>query len=107
VIANCDEGEINILFDVNSANLSDKAKADLKELAAKAKTFQGCIQVAGDADAQSAASAAGSSTVELDRRRSLTGCGVALSAILRRCHGASIRARTKLRRAGRTIVVQR
>lgn len=46
------KAEINILFDVNSATLSDKAKADLKELAAKAKAYRGyLIQVAGYADA--------------------------------------------------------
>ena len=44
--------EISILFDVNSAALSDKAKADLKELAAKAKAYRGyLIQVVGYADA--------------------------------------------------------
>lgn len=46
------KAEINVLFDVNSAALSDKAKADLKDIAAKAKAFRGyLIQVAGYADA--------------------------------------------------------
>lgn len=45
------KAEISILFDVNSAALSDKAKADLKDIAAKAKAFRGyLIQVAGYAD---------------------------------------------------------
>ena len=46
------KAEVSILFDVNSASLSDKAKADLKEIAAKAKTYRGyLIQVAGYTDA--------------------------------------------------------
>jgi OOP family OmpA-OmpF porin len=45
------KAEMIVLFDVNSAALSEKAKADLKDLAAKAKAFRGyLIQVAGYAD---------------------------------------------------------
>ncbi|HTP66656.1 MAG TPA: OmpA family protein [Geobacteraceae bacterium] len=42
---------VTVLFDVNSAKLSDKAKADLKSLADKAKGLKGyLIEVAGYAD---------------------------------------------------------
>jgi len=45
------KAEISILFDVNSAALSDKAKADLKAFADTAKKYRGyLIQVAGYAD---------------------------------------------------------
>lgn len=51
------KAEGSVLFDVNSATLSDKAKEDLKALAAKAKTYRGyLIQVAGYTDAQGSAS---------------------------------------------------
>ena len=51
------KAEVNVLFDVNSATLSDKAKADLKALATQAKALRGyLIQVAGYADAQGSAS---------------------------------------------------
>jgi len=80
------KAEINILFDVNSANLSDKAKADLKELAAKAKTYRGyLIQVAGYADA---AGSAGRNQILSDRRAGAVvsylqqECDVALSRVL-------------------------
>lgn len=80
------KAEVNILFDVNSANLSDKAKADLKELAAKAKTYRGyLIQVAGYADAQGAA---GRNQILSDRRAGAVvsylqqECDVALSRVL-------------------------
>jgi OOP family OmpA-OmpF porin len=50
------KAETRILFDVNSATLSDKAKEELKALAAKAKTYKGyLIQVVGHADAQGSA----------------------------------------------------
>lgn len=46
------KAESNIFFDINSATLSDKAKEELKALAAKAKSMKGyLIQVAGYADA--------------------------------------------------------
>jgi outer membrane protein OmpA-like peptidoglycan-associated protein len=49
--------ELIVLFDVNSATLSDKAKADLKAFADKSKAYRGyLIQVAGYADAQGNAS---------------------------------------------------
>lgn len=49
--------EMTLLFDINSATLSDKAKADLQAFAAKAKTYKGyLIQVAGYADATGSAS---------------------------------------------------
>ncbi len=49
--------EFTILFDVNSSTLSDKAKKDLQDLAAKAKTYKGyLIQVAGYTDADGGAS---------------------------------------------------
>ncbi|HQR60709.1 MAG TPA: OmpA family protein, partial [Methylophilaceae bacterium] len=48
--------EITILFDVDNANLSDKAKADIQAAAAKAKTYKGyLIQVAGYADSTGSA----------------------------------------------------
>lgn len=78
--------EINVLFDVNSATLLEKAKADLKELAAKAKTYRGyLIQVAGYADA---AGSAGRNQVLSDRRAEAVvtylqqECDVALSRVL-------------------------
>jgi outer membrane protein OmpA-like peptidoglycan-associated protein len=80
------KAELNVLFDVNSANLSDKAKADLKDLAAKAKTLRGyLIQVAGYADAQGAA---GRNQILSDRRAAAVvsylqqECDVALSRVL-------------------------
>ena len=51
------KAEGSVLFDVNSSTLSDKAKEDLKALAAKAKTYRGyLIQVAGYTDAQGSVS---------------------------------------------------
>jgi outer membrane protein OmpA-like peptidoglycan-associated protein len=50
------KAELIVLFDVNSANLSDKAKADLKAFAEQSKKYRGyLIQVAGYADAQGSA----------------------------------------------------
>ena len=80
------KGEVNVLFEVNSTTLSDKAKADLKALADKAKTLRGyLIQVAGYADAQGSASA----NQALSDRRAVTvarylqqECAVALSRVL-------------------------
>ena len=47
------KAEMNVLFDVNSAVLSDKAKADLKAFAEQAQKYRGyLIQVAGYTDAQ-------------------------------------------------------
>ena len=46
------QAELNILFDRNSAHLSDKSKEELKAFAEKAKTYKGyLVQVAGFADA--------------------------------------------------------
>jgi OOP family OmpA-OmpF porin len=80
------KAEISILFDVNSAGLSEKAKADLKELAAKAKAYRGyLIQVAGYADAQGSA---GRNQALSDRRAEAVAhylqqeCDVALSRVL-------------------------
>ena len=80
------KAEITVLFDVNSANLSDKAKAELKELAAKAKAYRGyLIQVAGYADAQGKA---GRNQALSDRRAEAVvaylqqECDVALSRVL-------------------------
>jgi outer membrane protein OmpA-like peptidoglycan-associated protein len=51
------KAELIVLFDVNSANLSDKAKADLKAFVEQSKKYRGyLIQVAGYADAQGSAS---------------------------------------------------
>ena len=51
------KAEGSVLFDVNSSTLSDKAKEDLKALAAKAKAYRGyLIQVAGYTDAQGSVS---------------------------------------------------
>ncbi len=51
------KAELTVLFDVNSANLTDKAKEDLKTIAAKAKSFKGyLVQVAGFADSTGSAS---------------------------------------------------
>jgi outer membrane protein OmpA-like peptidoglycan-associated protein len=51
------KAELIVLFDVNSANLSDKAKADLRAFAEQSKKYRGyLIQVAGYADAQGSAS---------------------------------------------------
>jgi outer membrane protein OmpA-like peptidoglycan-associated protein len=80
------KAEINILFDVNSANLSDKAKAELKELADKAKAYRGyLIQVVGYADA--AGSAGRNQTLSDRRAAAVVGylqqeCDVALSRVL-------------------------
>ncbi|HUN70226.1 MAG TPA: OmpA family protein [Burkholderiales bacterium] len=80
------KAEISILFDVNSAALSDKAKADLKDLAAQAKNYRGyLIQVAGYADAVGSASR---NQVLSDRRAAAVvaylqqECDVALSRVL-------------------------
>jgi len=80
------KAEINILFDVNSSALSDKAKADLKDLAAQAKNYRGyLIQVAGYADAVGSASR---NQVLSDRRAGAVvaylqqECDVALSRVL-------------------------
>ncbi|MBK8120974.1 MAG: OmpA family protein [Sulfuritalea sp.] len=80
------KAEIKILFDVNSATLSDKAKEELKTLAAKAKTYKGyLIQVVGHADAQGTAR----SNQALSENRAATvvhylqqEAGVALSRVL-------------------------
>jgi outer membrane protein OmpA-like peptidoglycan-associated protein len=80
------KGETNILFDVNSATLSDTAKSELKALAAKAKTLRGyLIQVAGYADA---VGSAGRNQELSDRRAAAVvnylqqECDVALSRVL-------------------------
>lgn len=80
------KAEISIQFDVNSATLSDKAKAELKDLAAKAKAFRGyLIQVAGYADAQGTT---GRNQALSDRRAEAVvhylqqECDVALSRVL-------------------------
>ena len=80
------KAEISILFDVNSAALSDKSKAELKEFAAKAKTYRGyLIQVAGYADASGSA---GRNQALSDRRSEAVAaylqqeCDVALSRVL-------------------------
>ncbi len=78
--------EGSVQFDVNSAALSDKAKAELKTLAAKAKTYRGyLIQVTGHTDAQGSAS----SNQVLSERRANTvvnflqqEAGVGLSRVL-------------------------
>jgi OmpA-OmpF porin, OOP family len=50
------KGEATVLFDVNSANLSEKAKEDLQALAAAAKNLKGyMIQVAGYTDSSGSA----------------------------------------------------
>lgn len=78
--------EINVLFDVNSATVSEKAKAELKALADKAKTFRGyLIQVAGNTDAAGSASR---NQALSDRRAAAVvqylqqDCDVALSRVL-------------------------
>ncbi|HTP63617.1 MAG TPA: OmpA family protein [Burkholderiales bacterium] len=80
------KAEINILFDVNSSTLSEKAKADLKAFAGKAKAFRGyLIQVAGYADA---VGSAGRNQALSDRRAETVAaylqqeCDVALSRVL-------------------------
>ena len=80
------KAEISVLFDVNSAALSEKAKADLKAIAAKAKTYRGyLIQVAGYADA---VGSAGRNQTLSDRRAETVAaylqqeCDVALSRVL-------------------------
>ena len=80
------KAELNVLFDVNSATLSSKAKEDLKELAAKAKAYRGyLIQVVGNADA---AGSAGRNQILSDRRAEAVvrylqqECDVALSRVL-------------------------
>jgi OOP family OmpA-OmpF porin len=80
------KAEINVLFDVNSANLSSKAKEDLKEFAAKAKAYRGyLIQVVGNADA---VGSAGRNQLLSDRRAEAVvrylqqECDVALSRVL-------------------------
>ena len=51
------KSELTILFDVNSAKLSNQAMQDLQALAANAKTFKGyLIQVAGYTDSDGSAS---------------------------------------------------
>jgi outer membrane protein OmpA-like peptidoglycan-associated protein len=80
------KAESRILFDVNSTSLSDKAKEELKALAAKAKTYKGyLIQVVGHADAQGSAK----SNQALSENRAATVVhflqqegGVALSRVL-------------------------
>ncbi len=80
------KAETNILFDANSATLSDKAKEELKALAAKAKTYKGyLIQVAGYADSVGNVSR----NQELSDRRAAAvviylqqECDVALSRVL-------------------------
>lgn len=80
------KAEINVLFDVNSATLSDKAKADLKDVAAKAKTLRGyLIQVAGYAD--SVGTANRNQALSDRRAEAVVGylqqeCDVALSRVL-------------------------
>jgi len=80
------KAETNILFDVNSSTLSDKAKEELKGVAAKAKTLRGyLIQVAGYTDAVGSVSR----NQELSDRRAAAvviylqqECDVALSRVL-------------------------
>ena len=80
------KSDVNVLFDVNSSTLSEKAKGDLKELAAKAKTYRGyLIQVAAYADSSGTASR----NQALSDRRAVTvaqylqqECDVALSRVL-------------------------
>ena len=80
------KAEIVILFEVNSAALSEKTKAELKDFAAKSKAFRGyLIQVAGYADAQGSA---GRNQALSDRRAEAVvaylqqECDVALSRVL-------------------------
>jgi outer membrane protein OmpA-like peptidoglycan-associated protein len=80
------KGEITVLFDVNSAKLSDKAKADLKALAEKAKPIKGyLIQVVGytdstgGADYNQALSDRRAESVTAYLRKS---CGVQISRVL-------------------------
>jgi len=80
------KAEMMVLFDVNSASLSDKAKAELKAFAEQAKKYRGyLIQVAGYADAQGNVRA---NQALSDRRAESTvhylqqECGVALSRVL-------------------------
>jgi OmpA-OmpF porin, OOP family len=52
------KAELTVLFDINSTNLNDKAKEELKAIAEKAKTYKGyLVQVAGFADSTGSASA--------------------------------------------------
>jgi outer membrane protein OmpA-like peptidoglycan-associated protein len=80
------KGEATVLFDVNSANLSEKAKADLKALADTAKTIKGyMIQVAGHAD--STGSAANNQQLSDRRAESVVtylrqSCDVGMSRVL-------------------------
>jgi len=78
--------EINVLFDVNSATVSEKAKAELKALAEKAKTYRGyLIQVVGYTDG---AGSANRNQALSDRRAAAVvrylqqECDVALSRVL-------------------------
>lgn len=80
------KAELIILFDVNSAVLSDKARAELKAFSDKSKAYRGyLIQVAGYADAAGSAS---SNQILSDRRAAAVvqylqqECDVALSRVL-------------------------
>jgi OOP family OmpA-OmpF porin len=80
------KAELSIPFEINSASLSEKAKADLKEFAAKAKAYRGyLIQVVGYADS---AGSAGRNQALSDRRAAAVvqylqqECDVALSRVL-------------------------
>ena len=80
------KSELVVLFDVNSAALSEKAKAELKAFADKSKTYRGyLIQVVGYADA---AGSARSNQILSDRRAESVvsylqqECDVALSRVL-------------------------
>jgi len=80
------KGETSVLFAVNSAKLSDKAKADLKALADQAKGIKGyMIQVVGYTDASGGADY----NQELSDRRAESvaaylrkSCGVQISRVL-------------------------
>ena len=80
------KGEATVLFDINSAKLSDKAKEDVCAIAATAKTFKGyLIQVVGyasslgDADRNQALSDRRAQAVTAYLQQS---CDVAISRVL-------------------------
>ena len=80
------KAELVIVFDVNSATVSDKAKTELKAFADKSKAYRGyLIQVVGYADA---AGSAGSNQMLSNRRAGAVAsylqqeCDVALSRVL-------------------------
>ncbi|MCC6210449.1 MAG: OmpA family protein [Burkholderiales bacterium] len=80
------KAEMVVLFDVNSANLSDRAKADLKAFAEQSKKYRGyLIQVAGYADSVGTSNR---NQALSDRRAEMVAhylqqeCDVALSRVL-------------------------